>query len=154
MPATFTGSLAARLDGLCALSVVEVTRPTVIETGVVYIARGDADMIVSRRAEGLVVLPAPSSAKHRWHPSADRLVASAMEHVAAEQLVGVLMTGMGNDGATAMTALRRGGGRTIAEAEEHRRGLGHARRVGEGRRRGSRRGCRRHRRPPCPNARP
>jgi two-component system chemotaxis response regulator CheB len=117
MPATFTGSLAARLDGLCALSVVEVTRPTVIETGVVYIARGDADMIVSRRAEGLVVLPAPSSAKHRWHPSADRLVTSAMAHVAAEHLVGVLMTGMGNDGATAMTALRHGGGRTIAEAE-------------------------------------
>lgn len=118
MPATFTRSLAARLDGLCALPVVEVTRPTPIQAGVVYIARGDADMIVSRRANGLVALPAPSSSKHRWHPSVDRLVSSAMGHVAAEQLIGVLMTGMGNDGAATMTALRAAGGRTIAEAEE------------------------------------
>lgn len=117
MPASFTGSLAARLDGLCALSVVEVTRPTLLEAGVVYVARGDADMIVSRRAEGLVAMPAPSSPKHRWHPSVDRLVASAMAHVEPRRLVGVLMTGMGNDGATAMAQLQAAGGRTIAEAE-------------------------------------
>jgi two-component system chemotaxis response regulator CheB len=41
-----------------------------------------------------------------------------MAHVAASRLVGVLMTGMGNDGAAAMTRLRQEGGRTIAEAEE------------------------------------
>lgn len=118
MPATFTRSLAARLDGLCALPVVEVARPTPIEAGRVYVARGDADMIVSRRASGLVALPAPSSPKHRWHPSVDRLVTTAMAQVPAAQLVGVLMTGMGNDGASAMTALRAAGGRTIAEAED------------------------------------
>lgn len=117
MPATFTGSLAARLNGLCALPVVEVTKPTRIEGGV-YIARGDADMIVSRRAEGLIALPAPSSAEHRWHPSVDRLVSSAMDHVAPSEMIGVLMTGMGNDGAAAMTALRAAGGLTIAESEE------------------------------------
>jgi len=118
MPASFTGSLAARLNDLCALPVMEVTRPTPIEGGGVYVARGDADMIVSRRTQGLIALPAPSSGKHRWHPSVDRLVTSAMGHVRAERLVGVLMTGMGNDGASAMTALRAAGGRTIAEAEE------------------------------------
>ncbi|MDR6625556.1 chemotaxis-specific protein-glutamate methyltransferase CheB [Caulobacter segnis] len=117
MPATFTGSFAARLNGLCALPVVEVVKPTRIEGGV-YIARGDADMIVSRRAEGLVALPAPSSAEHRWHPSVDRLVSSAMDHVAPSEMIGVLMTGMGNDGAAAMTALRAAGGLTIAESEE------------------------------------
>lgn len=117
MPASFTASLAARLDGLCALPVVEVTRPTLIEPGGVYLARGDADMIVSRRARGLVALPAPSSSDHRWHPSVDRLMASAMEHLPAERLVGVLMTGMGNDGAATMAALHAAGGRTIAEAE-------------------------------------
>jgi len=117
MPASFTGSLAARLNGLCALPVIEVTRPTPIEGGGIYIARGDADMIVSRRVQGLMALPAPSSTKHRWHPSVDRLVASAMSHVPAVQLVGVLMTGMGNDGATTMAALRAAGGRTIAESE-------------------------------------
>lgn len=118
MPASFTGSLAARLDGFCALPVLEVTRPTPIESGAIYIARGDADMIVSRRSERLVAMPAPRSPKHRWHPSVDRLVSSAMDHIPAQRLVGVLMTGMGDDGAKAMTALRAAGGRTIAEAEE------------------------------------
>ncbi|WP_456307378.1 chemotaxis protein CheB [Paeniroseomonas aquatica] len=43
---------------------------------------------------------------------------SALQHLGAPRLVGVLMTGMGHDGAAAMTRLRAGGGRTIAEAEE------------------------------------
>jgi two-component system chemotaxis response regulator CheB len=45
------------------------------------------------------------------------MVTSALEHFDARQMVGVLMTGMGNDGAVAMTRLRAQGGRTIAEAE-------------------------------------
>jgi two-component system, chemotaxis family, protein-glutamate methylesterase/glutaminase len=65
-----------------------------------------------------VVLSAPELPEHRWHPSVDRLVESAMQHFAPERLVGVLMTGMGSDGANAMTRLRAQGGRTVAEAEE------------------------------------
>jgi two-component system chemotaxis response regulator CheB len=118
IPASFTGPLAARLDRNCALSVVEVVRPMLLEAGVVYIGRGDADLIVSRRADGLVAMAAPSRPDYPWHPSADRLVRSAMDHVPARQLIGVLMTGMGNDGAAAMTRLHNEGGRTIAEAEE------------------------------------
>ena len=53
-----------------------------------------------------------------WHPSADRLVESAIAHVPPHLLIGVLMTGMGDDGAGSMTRLRALGGRTIAEAEE------------------------------------
>jgi two-component system chemotaxis response regulator CheB len=53
-----------------------------------------------------------------WHPSMDRLVRTAMEHLPARQLIGVLMTGMGNDGSEALTLLHARGGRTIAEAEE------------------------------------
>ncbi len=118
MPATFTGSLASRLDKLCALTVSEVTGPTRLEAGVVYVARGGADMVVSRRVSGLVALPAPADEKYRWHPSVDRLVASAMTQMPAPQLVGVLMTGMGDDGAREMTALHKAGGLTIAEAED------------------------------------
>lgn len=118
MPATFTASLAARLDGLCALDVLEVVGPTRLEAGGVYVARGGADMVVSRRAGALVALPAPTDPTFRWHPSVERLVRSAMDHVTAERLVGVLMTGMGDDGAAAMTALREAGGRTIAESEQ------------------------------------
>ena len=118
MPASFTGALAARLDRNCTLTVSEVVRPTELQPGHIYIGRGDADVIVSRRAGGLVAMPAPSSPEHRWHPSVDRLVDSAMEAAPAAQLLGVLMTGMGNDGAQAMTRLRSEGGRTIAESEE------------------------------------
>ena len=118
MPATFTGALARRLDGLCALDVVEVTRPVQLQPGCVYIGKGDADIVVARRPSGLVAMPIRSEAHYPWHPSTDRLVRSAMEHVEANQLVGILMTGMGNDGAEAMARLHQQGGRTIAEAEE------------------------------------
>jgi two-component system chemotaxis response regulator CheB len=118
MPAGFTGPLARRLDGLCALSVIEVLQPIPLHPGFVYIGRGDADIIVSRRPGGLVAMAAPAQAGYPWHPSVDRLVRTAMEHLAASQLIGVLMTGMGSDGAAAMTRLRMDGGKTIAEAEE------------------------------------
>lgn len=118
MPATFTSALAKRLDGICALDVSEVTQVTRLEAGRIYIARGDADMIVSKRGGHLVALPAPGLPDYLWKPSVDRLVRTAMEHVEAAQLVGVLMTGMGSDGAMAMTELHARGGHTIAEAEE------------------------------------
>lgn len=118
MPATFTAALAARLDRICALQVSEVVRPIRLLPGHAYVGRGDADVIISRRGGDLVALPAPSAADYRWHPSVDRLVDSAMLTLGAESLVGVLLTGMGSDGAAAMTRLRQSGGRTIAEAEE------------------------------------
>jgi two-component system chemotaxis response regulator CheB len=118
MPASFTGPLAKRLDGICAVRVVEAAHPVLLEPGYVYIGRGDADVIVSRRAAGLVAMAAPSQADYPWHPSTDRLVRSAMEHLPATQLVGILMTGMGNDGAEAMSELHNKGGKTIAEAAE------------------------------------
>jgi len=118
MPASFTNALAARLDRLCQLTVREVGGVTALEPGHAYIARGDADIIFSQRGGNLVAMPAPSDPGLRWHPSVDRLVDSAMAHVDAGALVGVLMTGMGNDGAAAMHRLRQRGGCTIAEAEE------------------------------------
>jgi two-component system chemotaxis response regulator CheB len=100
------------------MKVTEVTRQTNLEPGNIYVAKGDADIIVSFRGGSLVVMAAPADGNFPWHPSVDRLVQSAMRHVPATDLVGVLMTGMGNDGATAMTELHVAGGHTIAEAEE------------------------------------
>ncbi|SFU33778.1 two-component system, chemotaxis family, response regulator CheB [Methylobacterium sp. 174MFSha1.1] len=117
MPATFTGPLARRLDRLCALTVQEVTAPALLVPGRVYVGRGDADVIVVRRPGGLMAAPAPAGADYPWHPSVDRLVESALDLVPPRRLVGVLMTGMGRDGARSMAALRARGGRTIAEAE-------------------------------------
>lgn len=118
MPAAFTGPFAARLDRLCPLPVAEVTRPTPLLPGHAYVARGDADMLVSRRAAGLVALPAPASPLFPWHPSVDRLVRSAAQAVGPASLLGVLLTGMGRDGAEALAEVRAGGGWTLAEAEE------------------------------------
>jgi two-component system, chemotaxis family, protein-glutamate methylesterase/glutaminase len=118
MPANFTGALARRLDDLCAIGVSEVAGRAVLEPGRAYIGRGDADVIISKIAGDLVVSSVPPDARRAWHPSTDRLVESAIAHVPPSLLIGVLMTGMGDDGAGSMARLRALGGRTIAEAEE------------------------------------
>jgi two-component system chemotaxis response regulator CheB len=117
LPASFTGAFARRLDRECQLQVVEVDQPMPLKPGTIYIGRGDADVTVAPRAAGVIAMPAPAKASYLWHPSVERMVASALEHINASQLIGVLMTGMGNDGAEAMKRLRQGGGHTIAEAE-------------------------------------
>jgi len=73
--------------------------------------------VFSKTVLGLMALPAPSSAQHLWHPSVTRMVESAMAIVPAARLVAVQLTGMGDDGAKAMTELRSRGGRTIAQDE-------------------------------------
>ncbi len=118
MPASFTGPLSRRLDKLCALSVLEVTSSAPLAPGHVYIGRGDADVLISRRAGSLRAMAAPSSSAHNWHPSVDRLVESAMRLLPAHSLIGILMTGMGADGAVTMAELKRRGGLTIAESAE------------------------------------
>lgn len=117
MPASFTGPFAKRLNRICELEVVEVSRPMLLRAGTVYIGRGDADLIVAHRSSGLNAMSVPAQRDYPWHPSVERMVTSAMEHYDASRLIGVLMTGMGRDGADAMTELHQQGGWTIAEAE-------------------------------------
>ncbi|GIE80353.1 chemotaxis response regulator protein-glutamate methylesterase 3 [Actinoplanes philippinensis] len=118
IPASFTGALARRLDEICALRVHEVDRIMTVQRGNIYIGRGNADVVVARRTDGLIVKSVPATPEYRWHPSVDRLVASARRYIDPERLVCALLTGMGDDGAKEMTAVKEGGGRTIAEAEE------------------------------------
>ncbi len=118
MPASFTRSFAERMDQRCALNVVEVAAPMQIEPGKVYFARGGADMVVNSRAGKLVVMPKPENGQFLWHPSVELLGRSALEHVEPSRIVGVMLTGMGHDGADAFAEIRRRGGRTIAESEE------------------------------------
>ncbi|HYD29315.1 MAG TPA: chemotaxis-specific protein-glutamate methyltransferase CheB [Azospirillaceae bacterium] len=117
MPATFTNVFARRIDKLSALSVVEVSQPMPLLPGRIHIAQGDADVIVTRRIGRLIAEPVPMDEKRPWHPSTDRMVESALAMMDPRDLVGVLLTGMGNDGAAAMTRLYREGGRTLAESE-------------------------------------
>jgi two-component system chemotaxis response regulator CheB len=115
MPGGFTGVFARRLNDMSALRVVEAVQQMPIEPGTVYIAKGDADLLVLRRGTGFVAAPVPASPDHLWHPSVTRLVRSAMDVVPVDRLIGVQLTGMGDDGAAAMTDLHRSGGRTIAQ---------------------------------------
>ena len=117
MPGSFTNVFAKRMDSVCALPVQEVSRQSPIEPGNIYVAKGDADLVVMGRGKSLLAVPVPLSQQHLWHPSVTRLVTSAMESVTADRLIGVLLTGMGDDGAAAMAELRRRGGRTIAQDE-------------------------------------
>lgn len=118
MPASFTQSFAERMNGLCALQVVEVNRPMALRAGTVYIAKGGADMQVVQRAGCLTAIPKPESAEHLWHPSVELLGRSVLAHFDPAQVLAVMLTGMGSDGADAFTQIKQQGGRTIAESED------------------------------------
>jgi two-component system chemotaxis response regulator CheB len=118
MPANFTDTFARRMDSLCALQVVEVAAPMPLQAGTVYIGRGGTDLTVTDRAGTLYAAPRPETPGVLWHPSVEVMVDSAMQHLPAKKLVGVMLTGMGNDGAASMAKLHAAGGRTIAESAD------------------------------------
>jgi two-component system, chemotaxis family, protein-glutamate methylesterase/glutaminase len=117
MPPNFTDAFAKRMDRLCAMRVREVNAPLPLEPGQIYIGKGGTDVAVVERLGRLVVAPRPETPGHPWHPSVDVMIDSAMKHLPAHQITGVMLTGMGNDGAVAMSKLKQQGGRTIAESE-------------------------------------
>jgi two-component system chemotaxis response regulator CheB len=118
MPATFTQAFARRLDGHCALQVREVRETTPLAAGHVYVARGSADAVLVERSGRLCMISRPADPAQHWHPSVTVMMDSARRVLAPERLIGVMLTGMGNDGAASMAALRHEGGRTLAESQE------------------------------------
>ncbi len=118
MPASFTRPFAERLNELCPLSVVEASSPMPIEPGTIYIGKGGADMVLVQRAGKLTVIAKPENRDFLWHPSVELLGRSALEHCDPSRVVGVMLTGMGYDGADAFTEIKKRGGRTIAESQE------------------------------------
>lgn len=118
MPPTFTQAFANRLNDLCALNVVEVTKPMQLQPGVAYIGKGGTDMVLSSRAGSLYVIPKPENPELLWHPSVEALMTSVINTVNPVQVIGVMLTGMGYDGSESMSILKKAGARTIAESEE------------------------------------
>ena len=118
MPPSFTKPFAERMNGLCALEVSEVSRPTPVEPGHIYIGKGGADMVLARRVGKLTALPRPENPDFLWHPSVELLGRSALEHCDPANVIAVMLTGMGHDGADAFAELKKRGARTIAESEE------------------------------------
>lgn len=117
MPSTFTRPFADRMNGLCALTVVEASQPMPVEPGKIYIGKGGADMVLGNRSGTLTVLAKPEHKDFMWHPSVELLGRSALECCDPARVVGVMLTGMGYDGAEAFTEIKKRGGRTIAESE-------------------------------------
>ncbi len=118
MPSSFTRPFAERMNALCALTVVEAAHPMPVEPGTVYIGKGGADMVVGQRGGTLTVLAKPESREFLWHPSVELLGRSVLEHCDPARVVGILLTGMGYDGADAFAEIKQRGGRTIAESEQ------------------------------------
>jgi len=75
-------------------------------------------MVVAMRAGKLAVLPKPENPQYLWHPSVELLGRSVLEHCDPADITGVMLTGMGSDGADAFAEIKNRGGRTIAESEK------------------------------------
>ncbi|GAB5352486.1 protein-glutamate methylesterase/protein-glutamine glutaminase [Qipengyuania sp. 483] len=110
MPPAFTASLAQRLDGACAMKVVEAYDRAPIERGTVYIAPGgEHHMVLSGRTVRLI--DGDRETGHR--PSVDMLFRSVAP--LGPKGLGVILTGMGEDGAAGLLAMREAGARTFGQ---------------------------------------
>lgn len=117
MPPGFTRTLADRLNRRARVEVREASDGDPIEPGVVLVGVGGRQMRVERK-DGQLVVRVPTEPERFLHrPSVDVLFRSVAE-AAGERAVGVVLTGMGNDGAEGLRAIRDAGGRTLAESEE------------------------------------
>jgi two-component system chemotaxis response regulator CheB len=117
MPAGFTKAFAGRLDTVCAMHVVEASAGQTLERGTAYIAPGDYHLVVEAQGLQLTARLSQGPPVHYQRPAVDVLFAS-VARLKGLSVVGLLLTGMGADGADGMVALRRAGAITIAEAEE------------------------------------
>lgn len=116
MPESFTASFARRLDSLCAPKVVESQGREMVESGTVYIAPGHSHLQIKRAAAGYLteLLATPPVNRHR--PAVDVLFESAAD-IVGRQAIGVIMTGMGKDGAQGLLRMRQAGARTFGQDE-------------------------------------
>ena len=116
MPESFTGSFAARLNGLCKPQVIEAQGGEIVSPGTVYVSPGHSHLRIRRVGAGYMteLLKTPPVNRHR--PSVDVLFDSAAE-VVGRNAVGVILTGMGKDGANGLLHMRQAGARTFGQDE-------------------------------------
>jgi two-component system chemotaxis response regulator CheB len=116
MPEAFTGSFARRLDGLCRITVREAGDGEPLCPGHAYIAPGHSHLGLRRSGVKYLTLLSKAPAVNRHRPSVDVLFRSAAIH-AGPDAIGVILTGMGKDGAAGMRAMHEAGAWTIAQDE-------------------------------------
>ncbi|MGD0268895.1 MAG: chemotaxis response regulator protein-glutamate methylesterase [Candidatus Sulfotelmatobacter sp.] len=117
MPEGFTDMFARRLDELCSLRVKEAQSGDVLQAGRVLICPGSRHIKVKRLPMGDIVVMSDDARVNGHRPSADVLFDSVAEEFGS-QAIAVLMTGMGDDGAQGLGAVKKAGGMTIAQSEE------------------------------------
>jgi len=116
MPPVFTRMYAERLNNTCLMEVIEARDGDRVIPGRVLIAPGDAHMRLKKKG-GVYTVECRTGEKVNGHcPSVDVLFHSCLEY--ARNMIGVILTGMGADGAQGLLALRRKGARTIGQNEE------------------------------------
>jgi two-component system chemotaxis response regulator CheB len=116
MPETFTRAFAKRLDGLCEVSVKEAENGDTVMRGHVLIAPGGRHMMLERQGARYLVSVREGPLVSRHRPSVDVLFRSAAR-CAGSNAVGIIMTGMGDDGARGMLEMKQAGARTFAQDE-------------------------------------
>jgi two-component system chemotaxis response regulator CheB len=117
MPEKFTAMYAQRLDGICEMNIREAKDGDRLERGVVLIAPGGKHMQLRKAGGQYFAVVADGPPVNRHKPSVDVLFRSAAE-CAGKDLLALILTGMGDDGARGMKLLHDRGARTIAQNEE------------------------------------
>jgi two-component system, chemotaxis family, protein-glutamate methylesterase/glutaminase len=117
MPEKFTKAFAERLNRSANLNVLEAEDGQRVVPGTAYVAPGGSHMELTETKEGLSVTLVKPQKEDRYTPSIDRLFASAAKARSAK-LLGVVLTGMGADGASGIKNLHAAGARTMAESQE------------------------------------
>jgi two-component system, chemotaxis family, protein-glutamate methylesterase/glutaminase len=117
MPEAFTRTFAARLNGLSPLAIKEAEHGERVLPGHAYLAPGNRHLLLARSGANYTVQlnDGPPVSRHR--PSVDVMFRSAA-NCAGGNCLGIIMTGMGDDGAAGMLELHQAGGRTIAQDEK------------------------------------
>lgn len=116
MPEGFTRSFAKRLDGLCRISVSEAAGGERVLPGHAYIAPGHSHLVLARSGANYVTKLDAGPPVNRHRPAVDVLFQSAAQ-AAGKNAVGVILTGMGKDGALGMLAMKDSGARNFAQDE-------------------------------------
>lgn len=116
MPEHFTTSFAERLDGLCRISVREAENGDLVQRGQALIAPGNHHLLLKREGKDYYVEVKDGPLVSRHRPSVDVLFRSAARY-AGKNAVGIIMTGMGDDGAHGMKEMHDAGAYNIAQDE-------------------------------------
>jgi two-component system chemotaxis response regulator CheB len=116
MPEKFTAAFAERLDGICRIAVKEAQNGDRVVQGRALIAPGGKHMLLRRNGAQYYVEVVDGPLVNRHRPSVDVLFRSVAKAAGANAL-GVIMTGMGDDGAAGLLEMRKAGARTVAQDE-------------------------------------